>query len=92
MSEIANLMPPDHRIASVRHYEAAPPPGLELLSFMSQAPDLAVTRELGLSALCSPCFGKACHNVAICPIKEDEDGPNDPSPSEDESEMYTVYQ
>lgn len=31
MTEVASLMPPDHRLAVVRHYEAAPPAGLELV-------------------------------------------------------------
>lgn len=33
MSEVASLlMPADHRIATVKHYEAGPPPGVELVS------------------------------------------------------------
>ncbi|VEN46943.1 unnamed protein product, partial [Callosobruchus maculatus] len=31
MTEVAGIMPPDHRIATVRHYEAAPPLGMELV-------------------------------------------------------------
>lgn len=32
MTEVASLLPADHRLTSVRHYEAGPPPGLELVS------------------------------------------------------------
>lgn len=33
MTEVASLnMPPDHRITAVRHYDAGPPTGLELVS------------------------------------------------------------
>ncbi|CAH0564776.1 unnamed protein product [Brassicogethes aeneus] len=31
MTEVASLLPSDHRLASVRHYEAGPPVGLELV-------------------------------------------------------------
>ncbi|XP_049817133.1 serine/arginine repetitive matrix protein 2 isoform X2 [Aethina tumida] len=31
MTEVASLLPADHRLTSVRHYEAGPPPGLELV-------------------------------------------------------------
>lgn len=32
MTEVASLMPTDHRLTSVRHYEAGPPAGLELVT------------------------------------------------------------
>lgn len=32
MTEVADMTVPDHRVATVRHYEAGPPPGLELVS------------------------------------------------------------
>lgn len=32
MTEVASLVPTDHRLATVRHYEAGPPQGLELVS------------------------------------------------------------
>lgn len=32
MTEVADMTVADHRVATVRHYEAGPPPGLELVS------------------------------------------------------------
>lgn len=32
MTEVVDMLVPDHRVATVRHYEAGPPPGLELVS------------------------------------------------------------
>jgi hypothetical protein len=31
MTEVASLLPPDHRLTTVRRYEAGPPEGLELV-------------------------------------------------------------
>lgn len=43
MTEVADMMIPDHRVATIRHYEAGPPPGLELVSTV-------------LSYICSPLY------------------------------------
>ncbi|XP_018572944.1 serine/arginine repetitive matrix protein 1-like isoform X2 [Anoplophora glabripennis] len=42
MTEVASLLPSDHRLTSVRHYEAAPPAGLELVE---PGETIATTKE-----------------------------------------------